>query len=423
MTMPSGTPLPKNVAATGDLGTSLQNLNSGKVEDKSQNQMSAGFLGSSGGLASGVVTSVTSLFSGFMGNLVDDASTVTAETPEDVEQQVETFFGNPGSKLLDALLGFLSPILQGLTAGLAGAALELANLFSGRWNQVDTQQTVINEHDQSITELQAAFNQLTLQGNAIVFTSNNTYVPTPGVVSVDLILLGAGAGGAGGRWEVLNGGCAGGGGGGGGEVHVNVPGAFLPKTETGEYAPVAITIGAGGAYGNASPTNGTGGGDTDFGGLLTAGGGQGGQVGASGAYGVGGQGGSGMIPGGKGGDGLKIAPSQHGGNSTSAYDLHGGGGGGGGGSRQAAGGGTGGTGGISPGGTPGLSPVRDGTPPTSIVATGGGGGAGGDYDLETLAGPGAVPSGGGGGGYGSSTRSGAGGTGGAGMLFVIERMA
>ena len=190
-----------------------------------------------------------------------------------------------------------------------------------------------------------------------------------------MILIGGGAGGAGGTASAFNGG-PGGGGGGGGEVHVNIPATLLPK-DGEDFASIEITIGAGGARGTVG-NPGTGGGDTVFGaGLLTAGGGQGGMTGTGTAPGVGGVGGAGMIPGGAGGSGrVSSGNGWPGGNSTSAYDLHGGGGGGGGGTDSGIGG-PGGIGGISAGGTSGSSATRDGHPPSSIVATGAGGGAGG----------------------------------------------
>lgn len=309
--------------------------------------------------------------------------------------------------------------------GFFGRIIEAVTLQGMRWTQVDDQQEVINDHTNSIEQLEAAFNQLVLQGNAIVFTSNNTYYPSPGIVSVDIILLGGGGGGGGGRWNALaasrN---SGGGGGGGGEVHTNVPASLLPKTGDA-FDPIPIYVGQFGAGGNTNGSAGGGGGNTSFGPYLTAGGGVGGMS-LGGAISPGGAGGSGMIPGGAGGDSdvhASDTPAEGGGNSTSAYDLHGGGGGGGGAVRAlgSAIAGKGGVGGISPGGTPGNS--RDGTPPSTIVATGGGGGAGapsGSYPGGT----GAVPSGGGGGGYGgASGQVTAGGNGGQGMVFVIERMA
>ena len=311
---------------------------------------------------------------------------------------------------LSILGAFGQDLIQGITAGL----------------QVDlaAQQATVNDHSQSITELREAFNQLILQGNALVFTSNNTYTPSAGVLSVDVILIGGGAGGAGGTASAVNGG-PGGGGGGGGEVHVNIPATLLPK-DGEDFASIEITIGAGGARGTVGHP-GTGGGDTVFGaGLLTAGGGQGGMTGTSTAPGVGGVGGAGMIPGGAGGSGrVSSGNGWPGGNSTSAYDLHGGGGGGGGGTDGGSRiGGPGGIGGISAGGTSGNTATRDGHPPSPIVATGAGGGAGGwsAYGFMGDAGNGAFPGGAGGGGRGAATGT-AGGAGAAAIMFIIEHLA
>src|SRR5690606_21013924 len=170
-----------------------------------------------------------------------------------------------------------------------------------------TYNNVINDHSQSITQLQEAFNQFLLQGNAIVFPSNNTYTPTAGVVSIEVIILGGGAGGGGGRGDGIPATRAGGGGGGGGgEVHTVIPAALLPVDGSGNFLPISITIGAGGAGGAANTGgnggSGTGGGNTSFGTFLTAGGGQGG-VGGQGQGGAGGMGGIGMIAGGNGGEG------------------------------------------------------------------------------------------------------------------------
>lgn len=309
---------------------------------------------------------------------------------------------------LSILGAFGQALVQGITAGIT---VDLA-----------AQQATVNDHSQSITELRAAINQLILQGNALVFTSNNTYTPSAGVLSVDVILIGGGAGGAGGTASAFNGG-PGGGGGGGGEVHVSIPATLLPK-DGEDFASIEITIGAGGARGTVG-NPGTGGGDTVFGsGLLTAGGGQGGMTGTGTAPGVGGVGGAGMIPGGAGGSGrVSSGNGWPGGNSTSAYDLHGGGGGGGGGTDAGIGG-PGGIGGISAGGTSGSTVTRDGHPPSSIVATGAGGGAGGWSFSGFMgdAGNGAFPGGAGGGGRGAASAT-HGGAGAAGIMFIIEHLA
>src|SRR5690606_21827268 len=171
-----------------------------------------------------------------------------------------------------------------------------------------TYNNVINDHSQSITQLQEAFNQFLLQGNAIVFPTNNSYTPTAGVVSIEVIIIGAGAGGGGGRGDGIpanRGG--GGGGGGGGEGHTTIPAALLPVDGFGNFLPIAITMGAGGAGGNANNggngQSGTGGGNPRLGSFLTAGGGQGGVGGRDSGGGPGGLGGVGMIAGGNGGAG------------------------------------------------------------------------------------------------------------------------
>ena len=172
-----------------------------------------------------------------------------------------------------------------------------------------------------------------------------------GVLSVDVILIGGGAGGAGGTASAFNGG-PGGGGGGGGEVHVNIPATLLPK-DGEDFASIEITIGAGGARGTVG-NPGTGGGDTVFGSRSAD---RWWWSGRDDRHGdragcrwcrrcrddPGGAGGSGRVSSGNG---------WPGGNSTSAYDLHGGGGGGGGGTDAGIGG-PGGIGGISAGGTSG----------------------------------------------------------------------
>jgi len=149
MTMPghSMSDVPKDVKTVSNIGPATQNLNPTKVKSTSQGRMSSGFLGSRGGLTSGLATTATNLFGGFMGDIVDDTTGTTVESPDDVSTQVEGFFGNPGSKLFDGVLGLLSPILQGLSGGLSGIAGTLASLFGMRWDQVDF-------HDETITDLQ-----------------------------------------------------------------------------------------------------------------------------------------------------------------------------------------------------------------------------------------------------------------------------
>lgn len=278
----------------------------------------------------------------------------------------------------------------------------------------------IQNHSQSIEELQAAYDQLILQGQSIVFESNNTYYPSPGITSIDVIIIGAGGGGGGAFRSTLY--MSGGGGGGGGEVHTNIPSSLLPKEEDGTFSGIAITIGQGGAAGPVADS-GTGGGTSKFGPYLDGGGGEGGTYSSSGVVAAGG---SGMIPGGNGGrggywdsfNGTNTLGTSGPTNSTSPYDLHGGGGGGGSGATRVAGAAfTGGIGGISAGGAAG-SPGQSGKSPNAIIAAGGGGGGGG---VDGNGGAGAFPGGGGGGGAASTGGTYAGGIGGNGRLWIIER--
>ncbi|MFD6398424.1 hypothetical protein [Nocardia sp. NPDC060249] len=275
----------------------------------------------------------------------------------------------------------------------------------------------------AMTMLQTRFQQILLQGNAIVFTSSGDYIPTPGILSLDIILIGGGAGGAGGRWDIVAGNRgSGGGGGGGGEVHTNIPASLLPVDSNGDFLPIPITVGVGGAGGAAGGSNGLNGTNTLFGSWLMAGGGLGGLF-HYGIAGPGGAGGSGMIPGGAGGKsgasgvGEPDPAPRAGGNSISAYALYGGGGGGGGAAGFTGGlGAPGGQGGISQGGPAGQA----GSAPSTIIATGGGGGGGGVTGSDP-GGAGAFPAGGGGGGGGNGVGAAKGAQGAGGIVFLIER--
>lgn len=317
--------------------------------------------------------------------------------------------------------GFLGMLIGALTSGLF---FDLGGASSYSSEQLAT----MNDHTQQIAELRAAVEESILQGNSIAFTSNNTYYPTLGITSVDVIILGAGGGGGGGTGN----GMGPGGGGGGGEVHTSIPASLLEKNPDGTFKGIPIFIGAGGA-GGSNGNVGSGGGDSAFGtSLITSGGGVGGGVGLFannvGTIAIGGPGGFGMIPGGDGGTGgigagvTKPAstPPGNGGDSTSSYTLNGGGGGGGGGSATGSSSSStsiGGVGGIARGGS---TPGSIGFQPTSVVATGGGGGAG--SGPSTSGGAGAFPAGGGGGGHSRLNSSfSSGGIGGAGKIYVIER--
>lgn len=329
--------------------------------------------------------------------------------------------------------GLIAMILSFIGAAIAAVLGGFVSIIDAIFGTVDDAyiagMPTINDHSQSITELREVVQQLILQGMAIRYTGNGTYTPNENVVSIDLILIGAGGGGSSGSYDALiDGTRSGGGGGGGGETHVNVPASLLPTNLDGTYRAIQVIIGAGGAGALSDSGVGTGGGHTRFGpevgsgaqSWLLGGGGNGGAWGNSGPVAPGG---IGMIPGGNGDRGLGPAGAGVGaGHSTSAYTLHGGGGGGGRGGAQGRGGGSpGGGGGISPGGAPG-SPGAAGESPSDIVATGGGGGGGGASG-SAGGGNGGFPGGGGGGSSCGITGATFGGVGGDGILYIIERMA
>ncbi|OQM82007.1 hypothetical protein [Rhodococcus sp. 66b] len=294
-------------------------------------------------------------------------------------------------------------MMAGGTKGAFGGA-QNAFRFSIQ-SPLAEQIAITNSHEIEITQLKDAYRQMILQGEALVFTTPGVYYPSEGIVSVDLILIGAGGGGGGGKWDTQIGNRQGGsGGGGGGEITATIPANLLPSS-------VSITIYQAGVGGGREAA-GSGGGNVLFGNYLIAGGGQGG-LGGNGNDHPTPAGGSGLIGGGLGGVG-GFTPNTAGGWSNYPGELRGGGGGGGGASSI---GGIGGTGGASPGGLPGLN----GTAPAEIIATGGGGGGGG-YFGSLNGGNGAHPGGGGGGGMGGGiNQTGNGGNGGMGKLFIIER--
>src|SRR5699024_4164877 len=116
--------------------------------------------------------------------------------------------------------------------GLFGALTSA--IFTNVDNDYISQLPIVNDHSASITEIQETLERMILQGQAIVFTSNGTYTKPDGLVSLDVILIGAGGGGGAGTdgnisasIGVYSGGY---GGGGGGEVHTNIPAALIDDT-------------------------------------------------------------------------------------------------------------------------------------------------------------------------------------------------
>lgn len=121
-------------------------------------------------------------------------------------------------------------------------------------------------YDGTRYQLQTGGSSLTISTQ--VFTGNGTYTPTTGMKYCEVIVSGAGGGG-GGVINSIGQECGGGGGAGGTSIKV-FSAATIGASQT-------ITIGTGGAGGTTSGTNGSTGGNTTFGALLTGNGGNGGH--------------------------------------------------------------------------------------------------------------------------------------------------
>lgn len=130
-----------------------------------------------------------------------------------------------------------------------------------------------------------------------VFTSSGTYTPTSGMLYADVIAVGGGGGGGGCSTTTSTEASAAGGGGGGASVRKIFTAAQIGASQT-------VTIGSGGTGGVGSGAigqgNGTSGGNTTFGSLLTANGGSYGTGGTSSSSSTGSPGGDGGA--GSGGD-------------------------------------------------------------------------------------------------------------------------
>ena len=130
MTLPLGGQVPKDVLQVSNLGTSTQNLNPSKMTNAAKGRMSQSFLGSGAGLPGGVATTATNLFGQFAGKIADDNDATTVENPADVNAQVTSFFGNPGTSILDLIFGALISALGGIPI-IGGAIQSLAGWLNG----------------------------------------------------------------------------------------------------------------------------------------------------------------------------------------------------------------------------------------------------------------------------------------------------
>ena len=125
MTLPLGGQVPKDVLQVSNLGTSTQNLNPSKMTNAAKGRMYQSFLGTGAGLPGGVATTATNLFGQFAGKIADDNDATTVENPADVNAQVTSFFGNPGTSILDLIFGALISALGSIPI-IGGAIQSLA---------------------------------------------------------------------------------------------------------------------------------------------------------------------------------------------------------------------------------------------------------------------------------------------------------
>jgi hypothetical protein len=126
------------------------------------------------------------------------------------------------------------------------------------------------------------------QANSIrkaVFTATDSFTPPAGVFSVRVTGSGGGGGGGGSNHASY-----GGGGGGGGQFCISAPFSVTPGTT------YTVTIGLGGNGGNINPTDGTAGGTTSLGSVVSLAGGSGGGAGNSSTFPGAGGSGAGALP-------------------------------------------------------------------------------------------------------------------------------
>lgn len=111
-----------------------------------------------------------------------------------------------------------------------------------------------------------------------VFTASGTYTPTSGTASIVVYAVGGGGGGGGVGATAAGQSAAAGGGGGG---------SFAIARVTTGFSGATVTIGAAGSGGAAGTNNGTAGGTTSFGSIVSCPGGSGGTTGGSAGVGAG----------------------------------------------------------------------------------------------------------------------------------------
>lgn len=301
MTLPLGGQVPKDVLQVSNLGTSTQNLNPSKMTNAAKGRMSQSFLGSAAGLSGGVATTATNLFGQFAGKIADDNDATTVENPADVNAQVTSFFGNPGTSILDLIFGALISALGGIPI-IGGAIQSLAGWMNGTHDTaneaLDTTVSVItgifsgwfgSAPDESTPERAnytiRAIKDAVLNGYIVsTFTSSGVFTVTDQMTELVVICVGGGRTGSSGVWSPYGAGGAGGVGGGyqvytldvseilDGESSVDVPVTIAAEngdTSFGSFAasfpgaggiaspygftPTSSSPGAGGAGGTSIP--------------------------------------------------------------------------------------------------------------------------------------------------------------------------
>lgn len=324
------------------------------------------------------------------------------------------------------LLTWVMGLVGGAIAGILGGFASVIDAIFGTVNDNYVRDLpIITNHTAQLSEQATAIEQMTARGKAVPFSQSGWYYPPKDLVTLRLIGIGAGAGGAAGQWNLGAGGRFGGGaGGGGGYSEIEIIAALLPKTGD-TFDPIRVDIYLAGNGGSGSEAPGVAGGNIIFGANLakpyaTFQGGVGGMT-ATNSNGGGGAGGFGMVPGGTGGGGarsnLDEYPGAPGGSSFASERYMGGGGGGGGGSGFIEPAGLGGNG----VGTAGGLPNQPGGSPHPAMAIGAGGG-GGSNSQSSSGGAGGFPGGGGAGGHGGLTAASSGGKGGEAKLYCFEEM-
>ncbi len=266
MTLPLGGQVPKDVLQVSNLGTSTQNLNPSKMTNAAKGRMSQSFLGSGAGLPGGVATTATNLFGQFAGKIADDNDATTVENPADVNAQVTSFFGNPGTSILALVPVVVENLITGIFSGWFGSAPDESTPERANYTIRAIKDAVLNGYIVS------------------TFTSSGVFTVTDQMTELVVICVGGGRTGSSGVWSPYGAGGAGGVGGGyqvytldvseilDGESSVDVPVTIAAEngdTSFGSFAasfpgaggiaspygftPTSSSPGAGGAGGTSIP--------------------------------------------------------------------------------------------------------------------------------------------------------------------------